>query len=257
MTAALHLENVGKRYADVVALEPLSLTLEAGASLAIVGTSGSGKSTLLRIVNGIVWPDAGRVVIDGQELTHASARGLRQRTGYVIQDGGLFPHLSARANVTLLPRHLGWDAARIDARVKELAELVRLPVAALDRYPAQLSGGQRQRVGLMRALFLSPPLVLLDEPLGALDPTTRAALQDELRQLFRVVGCTTLLVTHDLAEASSLADTLMVMHKGRVQQRGTLAELMAAPATERVAGLVDAEKRRAELILGHPLERTA
>jgi osmoprotectant transport system ATP-binding protein len=246
----LSLQDVEKRYDGVVALEKLSLTLARGASLAIVGTSGSGKSTLLRLVNGIVWPDAGSVHIEGELMAPETARRLRQRMGYVIQDGGLFPHLTARENVLLLPRHLGWDAARIAARTKELAELMGLRPDMLDRYPAQLSGGQQQRVGLMRALFLSPGMLLLDEPLGALDPTTRVSLQDELRSIFKLLSCTVLLVTHDLAEAGGLANELMVMHRGRVQQRGTLADLVKSPATERVAGMVQAERRRVETLLG-------
>ncbi|MEZ0311331.1 MAG: ATP-binding cassette domain-containing protein [Myxococcota bacterium] len=246
----LQLANVEKRYDDAVALEKISLTLERGASLAIVGTSGSGKSTLLRLVNGIVWPDSGSVHIEGELLSPASARRLRQRMGYVIQDGGLFPHLTARENVMLLARHLGWDAQRIAARTRELAELMRLRPEMLDRYPAQLSGGQQQRVGLMRALFLSPGLLLLDEPLGALDPTTRVTLQDELRSIFDVVRCTVLLVTHDFAEAGALANEIMVMHRGAVQQRGTLADIVNKPATERVAGMVQAERRRVEVLVG-------
>ncbi len=246
----LELIEVEKRYDGVVALEKLSLTVGRGASLAIVGTSGSGKSTLLRLVNGIVWPDSGEVKLEGEILRHDNARLMRQRMGYVIQDGGLFPHLTARENVSLLPRHLGWSADRVDARLKELAELTHLRADMLDRYPAQLSGGQQQRVGLMRALFLSPSMLLLDEPLGALDPMTRVNLQDELRQIFTLLGCTVLLVTHDLAEAGAMCGELMVMHRGKVQQRGTLADIVKTPATERVAGMVQAERRRVEALLG-------
>ena len=244
----LRLSEVEKRYDEVVALERISITLERGASLAIVGTSGSGKSTLLRLVNGIVWPDSGTVHIEGELLSPASARRLRQRMGYVIQDGGLFPHLTARENVMLLPRHLGWEPQRVAARTNELAELMRLNPEMLDRYPVQLSGGQRQRVGLMRALFLSPGLLLLDEPLGALDPTTRVTLQDELRAIFDVVRCTVLLVTHDFAEAGALAREIMVMHRGIVQQRGSLADILREPATARVAEMVQAERRRVEVL---------
>ncbi len=246
----LELKDVEKRYAGVVALERLSMTLARGASLAIVGTSGSGKSTLLRLVNGIIWPDNGSVHIEGELLSAATARRLRQRMGYVIQDGGLFPHLTARENLVLLPRHLGWDAQRTAVRTNELAELMRLRPEMLDRYPAQLSGGQKQRVGLMRALFLSPGLLLLDEPLGALDPTTRVSLQDELRSIFDVVRCTVLLVTHDFAEAGALASEIMVMHRGAVQQRGTLADILTRPATEKVAGMVQAERRRLDVLIG-------
>src|SRR5687768_9633927 len=174
----LELVNVAKSFAGTQVLQPTTLRLAAGQTTVLIGPSGCGKSTLLRIMIGLVEPDQGQVLFDGQPVTPANIMEVRRKIGYVIQDGGLFPHLSARDNVGLLARHLGWDKPRIDARIAELAELTRLPIEALDRYPAQLSGGQRQRLGIMRALVLDPAVMLLDEPMGALDPLVRFDLQE-------------------------------------------------------------------------------
>ncbi len=234
---AVELLGVGKRYGARQALAPTSLQLARGRTLALVGTSGSGKSTLLRLINGLIAPDTGRVLVEGAPLTPAA----RQRMGYVIQDGGLFPHLSALENVVLLARHLGHQPAELADRVRRLAELVRLPERLLDQHPGELSGGQRQRVSLMRALILDPAVLLLDEPLGALDPITRDELQGELRGLVASPARTTVVVTHDLGEAAVLADELAVMHEGAIVQRGTLAELARAPASDFVARVVGAQ----------------
>jgi len=234
--------GVTKRYGPAVALHPTDLAVARGERVALLGTSGGGKSTLLRIMLRLVVPDAGTVRLDGTEVTAATAEAVRQRVGYVIQGGGLFPHLTARGNAGLLPRHLGWDAARLDARLGELADLVRLDAALLDRFPAELSGGQRQRVALLRALVLRPDVLLLDEPLGALDPVTRDALQTDLGAIFDDLGTTVVLVTHDLREAAVLADRVAVMDGGRIVQRGPLAEVAAAPATPFVEAFVEAQR---------------
>jgi osmoprotectant transport system ATP-binding protein len=225
-------EDLGKRYGSAAALERISLALAPGSVTALIGSSGSGKSTLLRLLIGLDWPDQGRVLVEGSPLRPQDCLGLRRRVGYVTQDGGLFPHLSARGNLALLPRHLGWSAARIEARAAELADLVRLPRALLVRYPAELSGGQRQRVAMMRALMTHPGALLLDEPLGALDPVVRHELQDELRQVFAAYGNTVILVTHDLAEAAFLAPRLVLLHQGRILQDGTAQDLVQRPADE-------------------------
>jgi osmoprotectant transport system ATP-binding protein len=232
------LDGVEKSYDGRRVFGPVSLEVADGARVAVVGPSGCGKSTLLRMVVGLVRPDAGRVLVAGEPLTDANKRALRRRIGYVVQDGGLFPHLTAERNVTLVARHLGWSEARMRARVAELSAMAGLDGPALARWPAQLSGGQRQRVGVMRALMLDPAVLLLDEPLGALDPVIRRKLQRELSALFRSLGKTVLLVTHDVAEAAYLADDAVVMRAGRVVQRGTIEAMTRAPADEQVSELL-------------------
>jgi osmoprotectant transport system ATP-binding protein len=236
------LRDVAKVYAGRPALGPLSLELPAGRTTVLIGPSGCGKSTLLRLLIGLVEPDAGVVTFDGQPVTPATARAVRLRVGYVIQDGGLFPHLTARGNVTLMARHLRRDPASTAARVAELAELTRFPPDGLERYPHQLSGGQRQRVGLMRALMLNPDALLLDEPLGALDPIVRADLQAELRDIFRGLGKTVVLVTHDLAEAAFFADRVVLLRDGQVVQQGSPADLWHRPADAFVTRFVQAQR---------------
>jgi osmoprotectant transport system ATP-binding protein len=224
------LESVEKRYAGKVILHPTSLEIPARTCVSLLGPSGCGKSTILRLILGLIAPDAGRVLVEGQLVTAASAPALRRRIGYVIQDGGLFPHLTAAGNVALMARELGWEEPRIRARTDELAALVRLDPAILARYPGELSGGQRQRVGLMRALMLDPVLLLLDEPMGALDPLVRRQLQDDLKRIFTELSRTVVLVTHDMAEAATLGDEVVLMRDGRILQRGPMEELMDSPA---------------------------
>ena len=236
------LAGVVKSYHGRTALGPISLEFEAGRTAALIGPSGCGKSTLLRMLIGLIASDEGTVTYEGAPVTAESAPRVRCRTGYVIQDGGLFPHLSARHNVSLMARHLGWNRDRIESRVDELAQLTRLPRPLLDRYPQQLSGGQRQRVGLMRALMLDPAALLLDEPLGALDPLVRAELQDDLRAIFHSLGKTVVLVTHDLAEATFFADRVVLMHGGRIVQDGTPADLWHRPADPFVTRFIQAQR---------------
>lgn len=236
------LEGVAKAFAGRAALGPLTLDIPAGQTTVLIGPSGCGKSTLLRLLIGLVEPDSGTVTFDGTPLTSSTTHGVRLRTGYVIQDGGLFPHLTARGNVTLMARHLGWDRARIESRVNELAALTRFPADGLERHPHQLSGGQRQRVGLMRALMLDPDALLLDEPLGALDPLVRADLQSELREIFRALGKTVVLVTHDLGEAAYFADQVVLLRDGEIVQRGSPADLWHRPADPFVTRFVQAQR---------------
>lgn len=238
----LELRGVSKVYGGRTALYPLDLALPEGRTAALIGPSGGGKSTLLRLLIGLVEPDRGEVLIGGQRLTRATAGALRQRMGYVIQEGGLFPHLTALDNVALLARHLGWAAPRVAARAAELGELVRLPADALARFPAELSGGQRQRVSLMRALMLDPGVLLLDEPMGALDPLIRVDLQADLKAIFAALGKTVVLVTHDLAEAAYLGHELLLLHEGRLLQRGSLRELREAPADPFVTRFLEAQR---------------
>jgi osmoprotectant transport system ATP-binding protein len=238
----IELHGVTKRYDGNDALLPTTLAIARGETTALIGPSGCGKSTLIRIVAGLERPDQGRVVIDGRALTPETVDEERRTMGYVIQDGGLFPHLTAERNVTLTARWLGRSDAAIRARVAELAEMVRLPAATLGRYPRALSGGERQRVSLMRALMLDPKLLLLDEPMGALDPVTRHGLQEELRAIFDALQKTVLLVTHDLAEAAYLARTILLMRDGQVLQAGTFADLRDAPRDPYVRDFVRAQR---------------
>jgi osmoprotectant transport system ATP-binding protein len=246
--AAFALEQVSRRYAEVVALDGVSLAFAAGSTTALIGSSGSGKSTVLRLLLGLEWPDHGRVLAAGEPLRRDALLALRRRVGYVIQEGGLFPHLTALGNVALLPRHLGWDQARIHARAEELATLTHLPASVLTRYPAELSGGQRQRVALMRGLMMDPDALLLDEPLGALDPIVRHELQDQLKALFDQLGKTVIVVTHDLAEATWFADRLVLMRAGKVVQDGSFADLRDQPANAFVSEFVQAQRRLPERI---------
>jgi osmoprotectant transport system ATP-binding protein len=240
--AVLVLDGVAKRYGQATVLHPTSLSLGRGERVALIGPSGSGKSTLLRMVLGLVEADAGRVLFDGVEVGASTVQAVRRRSGYVIQDGGLFPHLTAAGNVTLVARRLAWTAARIDERLGALLALVRLERDLLARYPHQLSGGQRQRVGIMRALMLDPEVLLFDEPMAALDPMVRAELQDDLLAIVTRLAKTVLLVTHDLAEAALLCPRLALLHEGRVVQAGAAWELVERPATPFVSAFVSAQR---------------
>jgi osmoprotectant transport system ATP-binding protein len=240
--AAFEVSGVSKRYGSFLALDDISLSFPSGSTTALIGSSGSGKSTLLRILLGLEWPDSGTVNVDGHVLEKSQVLALRRRTGYVIQEGGLFPHLTALGNLALLPHHLGWSKERIRERAQELAALTHLSKDELDRYPAELSGGQRQRVALMRGLMLNPDALLLDEPLGALDPIVRHELQDQLKSIFEQLGKTVIVVTHDVAEAAWLADRLVLMRNGRVVQDGTLDDLQRRPADPFVTHFVQAQR---------------
>jgi osmoprotectant transport system ATP-binding protein len=244
----LEFEAVTRRFVDHVALEGFSLACVRGRTLAVLGPSGSGKSTLLRLAIGLARPDAGTVRVDGRDLAAWDLRELRHRTGYVIQEGGLFPHLDVRGNVTLAARDLGLPHARQEDRLAELLELVQLAPQLATRRPHELSGGQRQRVALMRALMLDPPLLLLDEPLAALDPLVRSELQRDLRALFRRLGKTVVIVTHDVAEAALLADEVALVHEGRLVQKGPLADLLDRPASPFVAEFVRAQRGAREIL---------
>src|SRR3954469_24037135 len=225
MSALVKLEDVSKRYGDAIALYPTNLSVESGKTTVLIGPSGCGKSTLLRLVIRLIEPDSGSIEFDGEPVTRDNINGLRRRIGYVIQEGGLFPHLTAGANVLLMARHIGKSKEETHNRLRELSELTRFSENLLPRYPVELSGGQRQRVSLMRALMLAPELLLLDEPLGALDPLVRASLQKDLKEIFAQLGQTVLLVTHDLPEAAYFGDTIVLMNEGQIVQQGSIADL--------------------------------
>jgi osmoprotectant transport system ATP-binding protein len=233
--------RVSKRYGGVVALDDVSLDVARGTTHVLLGPSGSGKSTLLRIVLGVVVADTGEASIDDVPITPATRRRLVGRVGYVVQEGGLFPHLSVQDNIGLPAETAGWSEPRTSTRVRELAGLVGFDDALLRRYPAELSGGQRQRVGLARALVLDPPVLLLDEPLGALDPIVRADLQSELRRIFSTLGKTVVLVTHDVREAAVLGSTITLLRAGRIVQQGSLDDLARRPAEPFVTEFLGAQ----------------
>jgi osmoprotectant transport system ATP-binding protein len=237
-----HLAGVSKRFGETQAVSTVDLSIEEGKTTVLIGPSGCGKSTLLRLMNGLITPDTGHVEFEGEVLTPHNALRLRLRMGYVIQDGGLFPHLTAFENATIVAQHLRWEEGRIRNRIEELVELTHFPADGLDRYPAQLSGGQRQRVSLMRALMLDPDVLLMDEPLGALDPMIRHGLQEELRTIFRTLDKTVVLVTHDLGEAGYFADCIVLLRRGRIVQMGSLSDLLDQPREEFVTEFVNAQR---------------
>jgi osmoprotectant transport system ATP-binding protein len=238
------LEGVTKVFADtdgpaVHALRGVDLRIECGETVCLIGASGCGKTTILRMMNRLAQPTGGRVLVDGEDVSRVDPIRLRRRMGYVIQSGGLFPHMTVEQNIGLLCRLEGWDAGRTRTRVHGLLDLVHLPAADYaDRFPAQLSGGECQRVGVARALALDPEFVLLDEPFGALDPVTRAKLQAEFLDLRRTLGKTMVFVSHDLDEAFLLADRVAYISSGEVIQVGTRAQFENEPATPEVARFV-------------------
>ena len=241
----IRLEGVGKRYPDgTVAVGDLTMAVRRGELVALVGPSGSGKSTTLRMVNRLIEPTSGRIVLDGRDVTHVDPVQLRRTVGYVIQRVGLFPHLTVGENVGTVPRLLGWDRDRIRRRSAELLELVGLdPGTHVRRYPHELSGGQQQRVGVARALAADPPVLLMDEPFGAVDPLQRERLQDQFRRIHAELGTTVLFVTHDIDEAVRLADRVAVFgQRGALLQLADPATLLAAPACDDVAAFVGADR---------------
>ena len=236
------ISDVTKRYGALRAVHNVTLSIQPGKTTVLIGPSGSGKSTVLRMMVGLVWPDEGAITFDQRPLHPATIESLRRRLGYVIQRGGLFPHLSASDNITLMARFLRWDPNKIDERLRTLTELTQFPGDGLSRYPRELSGGQQQRVSLMRALFLGPEVLLLDEPLGALDPMIRFDLQRDLKRIFAELRTTVVLVTHDLAEADYFGDRLVLMRDGGIVQTGTLREFRQQPVDDFVTRFVEAQR---------------
>jgi osmoprotectant transport system ATP-binding protein len=245
----IELRDLSKRFDDTIVVDRLSLTVERGELLVLLGGSGSGKTTTLKMVNRLIEPSSGRVLIDGADAGALAPHALRRRIGYAFQQVGLFPHLSVAENVAITPTLLGWDRARIARRVDALLELVDLdPSAFRDRRPAELSGGQQQRVGVARALAAEPALMLLDEPFGALDPLTRDRLQQSFRQICTRLGLTVIFVTHDMVEALLLGDRIAVMHAGRLVQVGTPSELLHHPGDDYVRQLMGTPMRQADAV---------
>ena len=238
----IRLENVSKAYGLTKAVHSVDLTIQPGKTTVLIGPSGCGKSTLIRLMIGLINPDRGNIYMEGEMLNSSNVSSLRQKIGYVIQDGGLFPHLTAYENVSLMANYLGWNKERIQRRMLELSELTKFPADALGRYPVQISGGQRQRVSLMRALMLDPDMLLLDEPLGALDPLIRFELQTDLREIFQALGKTVVMVTHDINEAGFFGDTIVLLRDGNIVQEGTLLDLVQTPADPFVTRFIKAQR---------------
>ncbi len=243
------LRDIEMRFGDVVALHSTNLQIAAGQTTVLIGPSGCGKSTILRLIIGLLTPTSGAVEFEGVPVSQNNILALRRRMGYVIQEGGLFPHLTAAQNVTLMARHLqsALPEDEIQAKLDELCELTRFPQEGLARYAVELSGGQRQRVSLMRALALDPDVLLLDEPLGALDPMVRASLQTELKEIFGRLGKTVVLVTHDMAEAGYIGDSIVLMRGGRIVQQGSLDDLRERPADDFVSEFITAQRSLIQL----------
>ncbi|MCO6509549.1 MAG: ATP-binding cassette domain-containing protein [Aridibacter famidurans] len=231
-----------KEYGETVALEGLDLRVESGETVCLIGTSGSGKTTALKMVNRLIEPTSGSIFVGDVDATKADLTELRRSIGYVIQRGGLFPHMTVAGNIGLLCKLEGWEKRRIRERARELLELVDLPPDEFaDRMPSELSGGQQQRVSIARALAFDPDIMLMDEPFGALDPITRTELHKEFISLKDKLHKTTLLVTHDLAEAFKLGDRIALLHKGKLIQTGTEEDFLERPATEFVEHFVGSQ----------------
>ena len=248
----IRLENVSKTFpgAPRPAVDRLDLDVPDGTTCVLIGPSGCGKTTTMRIVNRLIEPSTGRIVVEGQDVTHVDAVELRRRIGYVIQQVGLFPHMTIAQNVATVPQLLGWPAPRIAQRVEEMLALVGLePAQFLDRYPRHLSGGQRQRVGVARALAADPPVMLMDEPFGAVDPIVRAGLQAELLGILRRLAKTVIFVTHDIDEAIRMGDLVAIMKDGRLVQCASPEALLSAPKDSFVADFVGADRALKRLTL--------
>ncbi|MGI4807077.1 MAG: ABC transporter ATP-binding protein [Janthinobacterium lividum] len=228
----IELDAVTKTFpgAPTPSVDAVSMTIPEGETVALIGPSGCGKTTTLRMINRLIEPTAGRILVAGHDITHGDPILLRRTIGYVIQNVGLFPHMTVGQNIAAVPRLLGWDTKRIDARTDELLHLVGLDPAMRTRRPAALSGGQRQRVGVARALAADPPVMLMDEPFGAIDPIARTRLQDEFKAILRRVRKTVVMVTHDMEEALRMADRIAIMRNGKLLQFDTPATILTSPA---------------------------
>jgi len=239
---SIRLEKISYSYNSENAIDNISLIIDEGKTTVLIGQSGCGKSTLIRLIAGFLNAQSGNVYFDNNVLQQINLLELRKRIGYVIQGGGLFPHLTGFQNVTLLAKYTGWDNKKISDRITELTALTKLPAEKLNSFPAELSGGQRQRVSIIRALMLDPEYLLLDEPLGALDPMIRFELQQDLKVIFQKLNKTVLLVTHDLNEAAFFADKIVLMKDGCVVQEGSLKNFVDYPATVFVTKFIQSQR---------------
>ena len=235
-------DGVTKRYNSIVAVDDISCVFEGGKTHVLLGSSGCGKTTLLRLILGLIPPDKGWVRIDDRAMSSLTKDELVAEMGYVVQEGGLFPHLTAQQNVALAAEAQVWPKERIANRIAELVSLVGFDESIMGKFPVELSGGQRQRVSLMRALMLDPPILLLDEPLGSLDPLVRDDLQQQLKDIFRKLQKTVMVVTHDIREAAILGETITLMTEGRIVQHGSFHDLATNPSSEFVTAFIQAQE---------------
>lgn len=238
----IEINSVTKKYGNTYALNDLTVVLPAKKTHVLLGSSGSGKSTLLRTILGLIALDSGTIQVNGNLISELSPTEKTRQLGYVPQDAGLFPHLTAQQNIVLVAKSLGWTKSQITARLTELNQIVMLEEPLMRRFPSELSGGQKQRVAFLRALFLNPDVILMDEPFGALDPLVRADIQVEAKDLFKRLEKTVVFVTHDVGEASFLADSIALMHQGRLIQQGMLHDLVEQPADPFVSKFLQAQR---------------
>lgn len=244
----IEVKQLTKKYGDTKAVYAVSFSVAAHETLVLLGTSGSGKTTTLKMLNRLVEPSSGVIRINGEDVLQQAPEQLRRKIGYAIQNVGLFPHYTVAQNVAIVPQLLGWSQSKIDRRVNELLDRLKIPAAQFaQRLPAELSGGQKQRVGIARALAANPPVLLLDEPFGALDPITRHEVVQEFKQLDNLLSKTIVLVTHDVFEAIELGDRIVLMDKGQVQQVGTPQDLIFRPANDFVRKFFDSQRFQLEL----------
>ena len=247
LNSTISLKNISKSFNSSLALRDFSFNFTMGEITVLIGPSGCGKSTLLRLLVGLMKQDSGTITVDNELLSNLNLSSIRKRMGYVIQDGGLFPHLTARENLSLMPIYTGWNKDNISKRIDELTNLTSFPNDGLDRYPVELSGGQKQRVSLMRALMLNPEFLLFDEPLGALDPLIRFDLQNDLKEIFISLKKTVILVTHDLNEAVFFGDNILLMKEGSLIQQGTITDFINSPAEPFVTKFIKSQRSTIEI----------
>ncbi|MBD0375093.1 MAG: ABC transporter ATP-binding protein, partial [Flavisolibacter sp.] len=240
-------ENISKRFDGIEAVKSISLEVKEGETLVLLGTSGCGKTTTLRMMNRLIEPDTGTIKIKDVNILTQPAELLRRNIGYVLQNHGLFPHYSVAENIAVVPNLLHWPKEKTEKRIKELMQKLHLPNETLTVYPSELSGGQQQRVGLARALAADPPILLMDEPFGALDPITRASIRNEFKELDELKRKTIVMVTHDVQEAFELGNRICLMDKGTIQQIGTPVELLFRPANKFVQHFFDQQRLQLEL----------
>ncbi|WP_316803123.1 ABC transporter ATP-binding protein [Pedobacter nototheniae] len=238
----IELKGVSKKYGETTAVNQISFEVKEEENLVLLGTSGCGKTTTLKMINRLIEPDAGQIIINGHNIKQQNAEELRRGIGYVMQNIGLFPHYTVEENITVVPRLLNWNKNKTASRVQELVEKLRLPENSLKLFPNELSGGQQQRVGLARALVANPAVLLMDEPFGALDNVTRASIQQEFKDLEELKRKTIVMVTHDVQEAFELADRICLMDKGEIMQIGTPAELLFNPANAFARKFLDGQR---------------